>query len=134
MGVLAALRPRNAMAAEHRVRKLISGRDAIRDDVMGYPVFRCRRSPRDAVDDVLARFNPDVAVVQVGALAPMADALIARQIPTVIYLRDAEFKWYRGALRAHPLLRYVANSQFNGRAAPRGVQHRARRHPAAGSA
>jgi glycosyltransferase involved in cell wall biosynthesis len=113
VGVLAALRPRNALAAEHRVRKFISGCDAIRDEVMGYPVFRCRRSPRDAIDDVLERFRPDVAIVQVGALAPMADALIARQTPTVIYLRDTEFKWYRGALRAHPLLRYVANSRFN---------------------
>ena len=114
VSVLAGLRPRTAIAAKHRVLKLLSGRDAVRDDIMGYPVFRCRRSSSDAIGDVLARTNPDVAVVQVGPLAPMSEALIARQMPTVVYLRDAEFKWYRGALRTHPLLRYIANSQFNG--------------------
>ena len=64
VGVLAQLRPFTAIAAQHRVRKLVSGGDAVRDDIMGYPVFRCRHPPREAVDDVIARFNPDVAVVQ----------------------------------------------------------------------
>jgi glycosyltransferase involved in cell wall biosynthesis len=113
VAVLAALRPRSALAVQHRLRKLVSGRDAVRDDIMGYPVFRCRRSPREAVDDVLERFNPDIAVVQVGALALMADTLVTRGVPTIVYLRDVEFKWYDGALRQHTLLRYIANSEFN---------------------
>jgi glycosyltransferase involved in cell wall biosynthesis len=119
VGVLARLRPFTAIAAQHRVRKLVSGRDAIRDDIMGYPVFRCRHLPREAVDDVIARFNPDIAVVQLGNLAPMADALVARRVPVVVYLRDCEFRWYGGTLRRHPLIRYVANSRFT------AMRHRA---------
>jgi glycosyltransferase involved in cell wall biosynthesis len=113
VAVLTGLRPRNTIAIRHRLRKLLGGRDAVRDDVMGYPVFRCRRSPRESVDDVVARYSPDIAVVQVGALAPMADTMVARHVPTVVYLRDAEFRWYRGALRTDPLIRYIANSEFN---------------------
>jgi glycosyltransferase involved in cell wall biosynthesis len=112
VGVLALLRPFTAIAAQHRVRKLVSGRDAVHDDIMGYPVFRCRHPPREALDDVIARFNPDIAVVQLGSLAPMAEALVARRVPAVVYLRDCEFRWYGGTLRSHPLIRYVANSRF----------------------
>lgn len=112
VGVLAVVRPRTLRAACHRVRKLVGGRDAVPDRAAGYPVFRCRRSVIDSIDDVLARFMPDVVVVQVGALATMAEAFLARGVPVIVYLRDVEFRWYGGALPQHPLVRYVANSKF----------------------
>jgi len=59
------------------------------DRVMGYPVYRGWH-PVDGPAEVTRRFRPSVAVVQAGRRVPMAEALRAQGLPTVIYHQEAE--------------------------------------------
>ena len=68
--------------------------------------------PADQVDRLLARWRPDVALVQSGESLRMARGFVAAGIPTVVYLRDVEFHELGGDPAALPSLGYIANSQF----------------------
>ena len=81
------------------------------DDALGYPVVR-RAEPLAALAAAVRRFRPDVAVVQLGRLVPLARALVEAGLPTVIYFHNLEFAEMGGALFRHPRLGAITNSDF----------------------
>jgi glycosyltransferase involved in cell wall biosynthesis len=87
------------------------GRRQVRDDTPGYPVFRARE-PLAAVEDLTRAFQPDVALLQVGRALPLAQRLLTRGVPTVVYLRDAFFADLGGPITSEPGLTYLTTSEF----------------------
>ncbi|HYM31123.1 MAG TPA: glycosyltransferase [Candidatus Cybelea sp.] len=93
-------------------------RSGSRDSTLGYPVVR-RTKPWNAIPDVIAEFGPSVAIVQTGSRFEMAWSCVEAGTPTIIYLNDVEMNelFRRNAgpryfKLNHPLIRYVANSNF----------------------
>jgi glycosyltransferase involved in cell wall biosynthesis len=79
------------------------------DRGLPYPVFR-EPEPVRVLDTILARFRPDVAVVQLGAVGDAARALVERGVPTIVFLHDP-FTAPPGSLGPHPALRFAASSR-----------------------
>ena len=86
------------------------------DEIMGYPVHRVA-DVAGSVGEIAASFEPAVVVAQ--NELTLAIAGVAAAIPTLLYLRHADPTWLfprarrppAGELR-HPLLDYIANSEF----------------------
>jgi glycosyltransferase involved in cell wall biosynthesis len=76
-----------------------------------YPIFRHAR-PEQGVGEAVARFAPSIAVVQAGAAPALAEAFVARGLPTLLYVHDVAFERWGGIPRPHPRLAWLANSRF----------------------
>ncbi len=81
------------------------------DTYPGYPVMRAW-FPWEAAGFAAQKMKPDVAVVQAHKSVPIAKALQAHNVPTVVYLRNVEFLDLEGDLREIPSALYIANSEF----------------------
>ena len=68
--------------------------------------------PVDHIDAVVEQTAPDVAVVQAGRQIECVKRLIAKDVPTVVYVRDVEFDRLDAPFFRHPLVAYIANSTF----------------------
>jgi len=93
-------------------------KDAVADAAFGYDIVRAI----DAVgyiDRVVDSFDPTVAVVQSGRQIECVKRLIARGVPTIVYVRDVEFDRLSEPYFTHPLVSYVANSDFTAQAVRR---------------
>lgn len=111
VGVLSSLLFWPPIGAIHRLRFAWRGRASfVRDEILGYPVFRARR-PILAVHEVVHDFAPDVAVIQAGSPIRLAERFTASSLPCVVYLRDTMFGRLGGPVLEHPLVRYVATSR-----------------------
>ncbi|MDD5273247.1 MAG: hypothetical protein PHU14_11060, partial [Methylovulum sp.] len=96
---------------KNRVKAKLTGKAYPADHSLGYPVYRGYEAV-NGVREVCARFQPDIAIIQVGTLLLLADAFLHNGIKTVVYLRGVEFHEHGGEHKARPLLNYLANSQF----------------------
>ena len=116
-GVLASLESSGWFGLRTRIRRKLPPRQAFpMDRKMGYPTFRGWR-PLEGIPDVVDRFDPSVAVLQAGRVAPMAKRLVDEGVPTTVYLHDVEFERLGGGLEVRPGLCYVANSEFTAKRA-----------------
>src|SRR5262245_4079154 len=78
---------------------------------LGYPIHRRRESTRSAAD-ICRSLRADLAIIQLGAIVPLARTLVENGIPALCYLHNLEFDSMGGDLFDHPLLRYLTNSNF----------------------
>lgn len=110
--VLASVEPEGWLGLRNRLeRKLFRSRNFPMDRSMGYPVFRGWH-PEQGVAEVVARFRPDVAILQAGNPLQLAKPLLDQGVPTIVYLRDTLFRELGGDVSALPKLRYIANSNY----------------------
>lgn len=114
VGVLAALAGTGYIGLRNRVLMKLLDRKTIVDRFSGYEVYR-KWFVWEDIPDVVACARPDVALVQAMNPVPIAAALRAAGVPTIIYLRDVEFGSLGGDPRALSGVRYVANSAFTAR-------------------
>lgn len=104
---------RFALAARLKMR--IYGTRNVIDTKRGYPVYRSW-DPIQNANNSVARFRPDVAVVQHSSTVQFIEQLHTSGIPIVVYLRNLEFDELGGDLAdMPPHVRYIANSQFTAR-------------------
>jgi glycosyltransferase involved in cell wall biosynthesis len=96
-----------------RVVRRLTGAKFSRDMSQGYPVYRAW-DPSE-LDEVVAKFRPDVAVVQNGLTIPMARSLRANGVPTAVYFHNVEFDDLGGDPRDLDRVTFVSNSEFTAR-------------------
>jgi glycosyltransferase involved in cell wall biosynthesis len=109
--VLAALFGSGMFGLKQRLKLKALGKGAVVDHLPGYPVARAW-FPAEAMPFAVARFKPDVAVVQCQKSVPIAKAVERVGVPVVIYLRNVEFHELEGDLRELGSATYIANSTF----------------------
>lgn len=111
VGVLSSLLLWPPIGAPHRLRLAWRGRGSfVRDNTLGYPVFRARY-PSVAVRELVRDIIPDVAIIQAGRPLSLAGDFRASGVPCVVYLRDADFGRLGGPLFEGPEVCYVASSR-----------------------
>ncbi len=93
--------------------KLSRGKIAT-DTSCGYPVMRSW-FPWETARHAVARFRPDVAVVQCHKSVPIAKALQEAGVPQVVYLRNVEFDELAGNPADLRSASFIANSRFTAR-------------------
>lgn len=99
-------------------RRAPGGRGLALDRDLGYAVHRGPR-PLAALPRLLAGWRPDVALVQLGRIMPLAARLLQAGVPTLVYLHNLEQASWGGPPLADPRLEYLTNSTFMaGRLAP----------------
>jgi glycosyltransferase involved in cell wall biosynthesis len=94
-----------------RIRRRLSGKPVLEERDLGYGVFR-QWQVCETVADVVAAFNPDIAVAQIGQQVRLAQAFRACGVPVMIYIRNVEMEELEGDPRSLPGAGFVANSQF----------------------
>ena len=111
VGVMSALLPRTSLAVHRQIPLLLEPRHGfVRDDFLGYPVFRCNQ-PAHAVGMVVDSFRPGVVVLQAGRPLALVDRFTSLGVPCAIYLRDASFDNLGGPVVKRDGVRYVATSR-----------------------
>ncbi len=111
--VLCGLAGRGLFGFRMRLQRKMTGRPFSIDRTLGYEVMRSW-DPGDSacVLAAVARFKPDVVVVQTMQSARIGAAFAALGVPVVLYLRNVEFEENGGDVSAVPEARYIANSAF----------------------
>jgi glycosyltransferase involved in cell wall biosynthesis len=109
--VLAGCRRNGRFARRAAMNRLIGRGPFCRDDDLGYATYRCRR-PLRALDALCAAIKPDLAVVQLGRIVPLARDFVERGVPTVLFVHNLNFAQMGGALFRHALLHYATVSEF----------------------
>lgn len=109
--VLAHLQGNGWLALRNRVVMKLARRPLVADSLPGYRVQRAWYPDRHAAT-AAARERPDVVLVQAGEPIGMAKAFQATGLPTVVYLRDVEFKELGGDPADLEGVSYIANSRF----------------------
>lgn len=94
-----------------RLERRLSGQDVVEDRHCGYPVFRGWR-PVPSAPEVLARFRPDVVVVQGWLCNELAKPFLQAGLPTIISMHTAEPFALDAELAQARRLAFVANSRF----------------------
>lgn len=121
MAVLSSLRGGDRLAWWNRLRHhLTPGQNLPPDRACGYLTYR-GYAPLKDLDEALGDFRPDIAVADVGKTSRIAEALRARRVPTVAYLRDLEPETFSDHPVTDPQVSFIANSQFTASAY---AQHR----------
>jgi hypothetical protein len=111
--VFCGLVGRGAFGLRMRAQRKVLGRPFSIDRGQGYEVMRTWTPfAPETIGAAVARFRPDVAVVQTAGSARLAAALRALGVPVVVYLRNVEFEENGGDVSAIPGARYIANSGF----------------------
>jgi glycosyltransferase involved in cell wall biosynthesis len=109
--VMSALFPRGLLAAGRRLAFVLRPQDrVVRDDSLGYRVFRCKQ-PAAAVRTVVDEFGPSVAVLQAGRPLALVDRFTSVGVPCAVYLRDAWFDDLGGTVSQRAGVRYLATSR-----------------------
>lgn len=111
VAVLAGLTGRGMTGASARVRLKLGRRGYVRDQKLGYPVYRAWFAG-EAVADVVRAYRPDVVLFQSGLPVSLAQAVRPTGVPTVIYFRNAEVDDLGGPLDGLNHVRFIANSHF----------------------
>lgn len=83
----------------------------VRDDHLGYPVFRAW-FPFEIIAEIAKKFQADVAMFQSGFPVRMAEAMADTNIPIVIYLHNVEDDDLGGSLGGLNGVNFIANSRF----------------------
>ncbi|MEJ6395919.1 glycosyltransferase [Gymnodinialimonas sp. 2305UL16-5] len=96
-----------------RVQRKMTGRPFSVDRTQGYEVMRTWEPLEAArVEAAVARFRPDVVVVQTRRSAALGQAFAKLGVPVVLYLRNVEFAENDGDVSAIPGASFIANSSF----------------------
>lgn len=96
-----------------RAQRKLTGRAFSVDRTQGYEVMRTWEPMDPArVRAAVARFRPDVVVVQTRGSAALGQEFAKLGLPTVLYLRNIEFEENEGDVSAIPGARFIANSSF----------------------
>ncbi len=111
VSVLAALWSTGYIGLRNRILMKLLSREIIRDDGVGYPVYR-KWFVWENLGGLLQELKPDVALVQAMKPVPVAQELMDNHVPTIVYLRDVEFKDLGGDPRTLGGIKFIANSQF----------------------
>lgn len=113
VAVLAGLEPGGFIGLSNRVRRKANSRNLFpMDHVMGYPVFR-GWFPIEGVEEVVRRFDPDLAIMQAGRPMALANEFLRLAIPGLVYLRDTVFDQLGGPVsNTDPKVCFVANSEY----------------------
>ncbi|HYM31125.1 MAG TPA: glycosyltransferase [Candidatus Cybelea sp.] len=89
--------------------------------VLDYPAYMRPDTP-GSIREVIAQFQPELAMLQCCRCFDVADTCLSINLPTLAYLHDTEFNWLfhqgsgpRSIDLAHPLLAYIANSSYTAR-------------------
>lgn len=112
--VLAPLDHRGALGFRNRVLMKLLNRKTIRDDGLGYPVYR-RWVVLNDLDDAIAMIRPDVAIATAKDTVGMARELRRLSVPTIGYFQDIEIANMSGDPSELDNVRFVTNSQFTNR-------------------
>lgn len=111
VGVLSGLTGKGWLGLRGRVMLKVGGRGYVRDDGLGYPVFRTWFAPQ-AARRVVSDFGADVAVFQSMQPVPLARAIDRAATRTFIYLRNVETEDLGGSPTGLSNCGYIANSRF----------------------
>jgi glycosyltransferase involved in cell wall biosynthesis len=113
VAVLAAIEPRGYVGFRTRALMKLLRKRTVRDDIMGYPVYR-RWNVCDSLDDAVSEIRPDLVIVQAVQPRPIAitQEFIRLSIPTIVYFHDVLVHLLEGDPRALAGARFMANSQF----------------------
>ncbi|MEL6798973.1 MAG: glycosyltransferase [Pseudomonadota bacterium] len=96
-----------------RAQRKLTGRAFSVDRSQGYEVMRTWEPMDPArVRAAVARFKPDVVVVQTRGSAALGQEFAKLGLPTVLYLRNVEFEENDGDVSAIPGAQFIANSSF----------------------
>ena len=114
VSVLASLWSKGYLGLRNRILMKLLRRDAIRDDFLGYAVYR-KWFVWENLAPLMERIKPDAAIVHAMLPTRVAEALTDLSVPTVIYLHDVKFEDLGGDPRALKNVEYVANSRFTAR-------------------
>jgi glycosyltransferase involved in cell wall biosynthesis len=112
-GVLCSLDKGGLFGLQRRLARKLAGSEAVEDRLCGYPVFRAWRMLQ-AAPEVIARFRPDVVVVQGWLANELAKPFLRAGLPTVISVHTAEPFGLDEELAAARRLSFVVNSRFTG--------------------
>jgi glycosyltransferase involved in cell wall biosynthesis len=85
-------------------------RQWIHDEPYGYPVYRTRNF-EVAVPQLIKDVKPDIVVINSGLPMHLATVFTSLGVPTLVYIRDAEFHTWGGAFCRDSLVGYVTTSQ-----------------------
>ncbi|NMG33052.1 glycosyltransferase [Azoarcus sp. TTM-91] len=110
--VLCGLATSGSTWLRNRLIKTLTHRAFPADTRHPYRIFRGYGIGAAAIKEVAREFAPDAAIVQAGHPVPLARALVAEGIPTVLYFRDVDFARLGGEIPHHPLLGFIANSRY----------------------
>jgi glycosyltransferase involved in cell wall biosynthesis len=94
-----------------RLELKLRRRQWVRDDHLGYPVFRAW-FPSRVVAEIAQGFQADVAMFQSGFPVEMAKAMYGTGIPNVVYLHNVEIEDLGGSLGELKETSFIANSLF----------------------
>ncbi len=111
VGVLAGLTGQGWLGRRARLLLKLTRRGYVRDETLGYPVFRAWFADQ-AVRRVVADFGAEVAIFQSRLPVPLAQAIDREATRTFIYLRNVETEDLGGALTDLSNCRFIANSHF----------------------
>lgn len=94
-----------------RVKRILLRQSFPRDRGCGYPVFRGWDWTDSGAAEVIARFRPDLAIVQMPHPEPLLRILAARGIPSAVYVHEVESIDDLGPF-ARDGVAFLANSRF----------------------
>ncbi len=109
--VLAGLTGTGWLGVRGRVLLKLTRDGYVRDDSLGYPVFRAWFADRVA-RRVVRDFGADAVIFQSRLPVPMAQAIDREKTRTFIYLRNVEKEDLGGSIRGLANLGFIANSRF----------------------
>jgi glycosyltransferase involved in cell wall biosynthesis len=109
--VLAPLHPSGVIGLRNRGLMKMSGRPTVRDDFLGYPVFR-RWRVSGQLDEPIAMIRPDAAIVMPMAAVRVARELVRLGVPTTVYFQDVESQQLCGDPSQLDHVCFASNSQF----------------------
>lgn len=111
VSVLCGLSPAGFRGFRIRAALRLSRRSFVRDDGLGYPVYR-QWDVRANIPEAVALLKPDAALIQLGELVPLAARFEEQGVPCLIYLHNADIKELHGDPARLNRTGYIANSHF----------------------
>lgn len=114
VAALTGLTGERSIGIRGRVALKFGRRLTVADRTLGYTVYRAW-DPTAAAAEAVARFAPDVAVVQSGRTVPLARALSETGTRTLAYLRNVEVDDLDGDPSTLEGCAFIANSEFTAR-------------------
>ena len=111
VAVLAGLSGDGWLALRSRLIMKLGRLKLVRDDMIGYPVFRAWQA-RDVAAEVVRQWHPDVVIAQPGSVVAIALAFKALGVPTVAYFHNVEFEDHGGDISDITGMPLLANSRY----------------------